>query len=78
MAVAESGTRNKASAKRIKANPSGFEIGYSLSSVSIAQNGGGSERTPSTHGLAVAITWGQSMRVRTRSTFASTIGRSGR
>ena len=45
MAVSASGTRSKASARRISASPSALEIGYSLSRLSTAQNGGGLSRT---------------------------------
>ena len=45
MAVSMSGMRSSASANRIKAKPSALEMGYSLSKLSIAQNGGGLSRT---------------------------------
>ena len=60
MAVSASGTRSKASARRIKANPSALEIGYSRSSDSMAQNGAGLSRTACTHGRAVRTAAGQS------------------
>ena len=41
IAVSASGTRSSASASRISASPSALEIGYSLSRLSMAQNGGG-------------------------------------
>ena len=54
IAVSASGTRSKASASRIRAKPSALEMGYSLSRLSIAQNGGGFCRTACTQGVA---TW---------------------
>ena len=59
-AVCASGTRSRASASRIKARPSALLIGYSRSSDSMAQNGAGLARTPSTQGRARSITAGQS------------------
>ena len=52
MAVSVSGTRSSASASRISAKPSALEMGYSLSKLSIAQNGGGLSRTACTQGAA--------------------------
>ena len=60
-AVSASGTRNRASAKRIKANPSALEMGYSFSRLSIAQKGGGFLRTDCTHGAAMTAAAAQSI-----------------
>jgi hypothetical protein len=60
MAVSVSGTRSRASARRISARPSAVEIGYSRSSDSIAQNGAGLSRTACTQGRAAAAAAGQS------------------
>ncbi len=77
IAVSASGTRSSASASRIRARPSALEIGYSCSSDSIAQNGAGWARTPSTHGRATPITAGQS-RPPSRASDALTPAASGR
>ena len=60
MAVSASGTRSSASARRIRARPSALEIGYSLSRLSIAQNGGGFSRTARTQGAATVAAAAQS------------------
>ena len=60
IAVSASGTRSSASARRIRARPSALEIGYSLSRLSMAQNGGGCLRTASTQGRATRTAAGQS------------------
>ena len=60
MAVSASGTRSKASARRISARPSALEIGYSRSSDSMAQNGAGLSRTACTQGRAVRKALAQS------------------
>jgi len=73
IAVCASGTRSNASARRINANPSALEIGYSRSSDSIAQNGAGLSRTACTHGRAVRTAAGQSTApLRPRNSAAST------
>ena len=78
IAVSASGTRSSASASRISANPSAVEIGYSCSSDSIAQNGAGCARTPSTQGRAAATTAGQSSPLQARAESALTASASGR
>ena len=60
MAVSASGTRSKASASRINARPSALEIGYSLSRLSMAQNGGGFCLTARTQGCACCAAAAQS------------------
>ena len=60
MAVSASGTRSRASARRIRARPSALEIGYSLSRLSMAQNGGGFRRTACTQGDATRAAAAQS------------------
>ena len=60
IAVSVSGTRSSASARRISASPSALEIGYSRSSDSMAQNGGGLSRTACTQGRARRAADGQS------------------
>jgi hypothetical protein len=77
IAVSASGTRSSASARRISARPSALVIGYSRSSDSIAQNGAGVRRTPSTHGVAAAATCDQ-FRPRSRVSDASTTAASSR
>jgi hypothetical protein len=52
MAVSASGTRSRASARRIRARPSALEMGYSRSRLSMAQKGGGLSRTACTQGWA--------------------------
>ena len=60
IAVSTSGTRSSASARRISASPSALDIGYSLSRLSIAQNGGGFLRTACTQGWAICAAAAQS------------------
>ena len=78
MAVSASGTRKSASARRIRARPSALEIGYSLSKLSMAQNGGGLSRTACTHGAATLAAAAQSSPVCTTSRRWATTSASGR
>lgn len=78
MAVAASGTRSSASARRISARPSALEIGYSRSRLSMAQNGGGWRRTASTQGVAAAAAARQSSAPSSEASRCETTSASGR
>ena len=78
IAVSTSGTRSRASARRIRARPSALEIGYSRSSDSMAQNGAGLSRTDSTQGRPARITCAQSSSPASVASADSTTSTSGR